>query len=71
MKSPWMFVCNRGDTVKYHVGLEIIKLGIVPLLAFLTSRQALSSCQDRTLVCLILVRRRHCAHLPANPTTAC
>ena len=39
-----MFVCNRGDTIQYHGGLQSRELGQAPmLLVFLTPRQALSS----------------------------
>ena len=52
-----MFVCNRGDTIQYHGGLQHLrKLGQTPMLqVFLTPRPALSSHQHRTLVCLFLI----------------
>ena len=40
----FMFVCNRGDTIQYHGGLQSRELGQAPmLLVFLTPSQALSS----------------------------
>ena len=52
-----LFVCNRGDTIQYHGGLQHLrKLGQTPMLhVFLTPRPALSSHQHRTLVCLFLI----------------
>ena len=52
-----LFVCNRGDTIQYHGGLQHLrKLGQTPMLqVFLTPRPALLSHQHKTLVCLFLI----------------
>ena len=67
-----LFVCNRGDTYySITAGSRQGSLAKPLPLLFLTPRPALSSHQHRTLVCLFWSGNLHCAHSPANPTTAC
>ena len=75
--QPWseicvsLFVCNRGDTYySIMVGSRQGSLAKPLSLLFLTPRPVLSSHQHRTLVCLFWSGNLHCAHSPANPTTA-
>ena len=66
-----LFVCNWGGTYySITVGFRQGSLAKPLSLLFLTPRLALSSHQHRTLVCLLWSGNLHCAHLPANLTTA-
>ena len=53
------FVCNRGDTIQHHGGLQSRELGQAPMLQeFLSPRQALSShpCQQKVWLYLPFAR---------------
>ena len=57
--SICLFVCNRGDTIQYHGGLDKGSIGQAPmLLVSLTPRQALSSHPRQQMVWLYWLQDR-------------
>ena len=83
-RSLRLFVCNRGDTIKYHGSLRSRVLGQAPmLLVFLTPRQALSSHPLKQMVWLYWLQEeivcqigtlstilQHFTHTQWNPVLA-